>query len=224
MRVALRTKRIKATVFECRKCDQPIKPGDKYYEWKHNHAPVSRQHQEHGAPKQSELCTGKMSGVYAAIEGAEADIAAARKTDDPSGLADILTSCAESVNEVKDEYEQSKSNMPDSLQEGPTGELIQEKVDGLEQFADALESAASSDEIENWDMDEESPEPGEDHSDDCATKQEDDEADKKADEEPACTCGYDELESQKEEWETERDNKIEAAFDAAEQALGELSV
>lgn len=142
MWVHLRTKRIKATKFSCNRCDKPIIAGQAYYEWKHNHAPVSRRHQEHGAPKQSELCTGKMSGVYAATEALEEAITSARNSNDASGLEDALNECASSVREVGEEYSSNIDNMPESLQNGSTAEDMREKADALEAFADALENAA----------------------------------------------------------------------------------
>ena len=149
MRVALKTKNkgIKVETYSCRKCSEPIKAGEKYYQWQHKHQPPSRQHQSHGAPRQSELCTGKMSGVYAAIESVEDAI----NSGDPSGLADALNSAAESVREVAQEYEDNRSNMPDALQDGPTGTDMQEKSEALNTFADALESAASDSDISDWD-------------------------------------------------------------------------
>lgn len=222
MRVTLRTKRIKATEFQCRKCSEPIKPGDKYYEWKHNHAPVSRQHQSHGAPRTSELCTGKMSGVYAAIESVEDAVEAARKSGDASELAGELESAAESVREVATEYEESLGNMPESLQQSSSGESIQEKVDALNEFADSLESAASDSEITEWDMDEESPELGEDHADNCALNDVVEEVGEANDED--CNCGYAELQEKKETWEEERDNKLESACSHTEEAVQELSI
>lgn len=218
MRVHLRTKRIKATAFECDRCSEPIKVGESYFEWKHNHRPVSRRHQQHGGPRTSELCTGKMSGVYAAVEALEDDIAAGRKADDPSGLEDALNQAASSVREVADEYEQNIDNMPEGLQSSPTAEDMREKSEALNEFADALENAAS--EVADWDMDTESPEPGEDHSDDCAVNDEDGEEASSED----CNCGFEELTDAKEEWERERDEKIEEAFTTAENAAGELSI
>lgn len=217
MRVALKTKNkgVKRATYPCRKCAEPIVAGQQYYEWKHRHAEPSRQHHSHGAPRQSELCTGKMSGVYAAIEGVEDVIAAGRTADDPSGLADALTNAAEEVRQVKEEYEEGLSNMPDSLQSSSTGEQIQEKIDALEEFADALDNAATDSEIVDWDMDTERPEPGAEHDSDCAAEQ---------DEPGDCDCGYDELEAQRDEWETEQVEKIEAAFEHAENVLGELSI
>ncbi len=99
--------------------------------------------------RQSELCTGKMSGVYAAVE----NVAAVIDTGDPSGLVDALTEAAEQVREVAQEYEDNRSNMPEGLQEGPTGTDMQEKADALNEFADSLENAANDDEICNWEAD-----------------------------------------------------------------------
>ncbi len=153
MRVALKTKNkgIKHETYPCRKCSEPIKAGEKYYEWKHRYSAPSRQHQTHGHPRQSELCTGKMSGVYAAVE----NVAAVIDTGDPSGLVDALTEAAEQVREVAQEYEDNRSNMPEGLQEGPTGTDTQEKADALNEFADSLENAANDDEICNWEADDE---------------------------------------------------------------------
>lgn len=220
MRVALKTKNkgVKVAQYPCRKCKEPIVAGEKYYEWKHRYAPPSRQHQTHGAPRQSELCTSKMSAVYAAIESVEDVIASGRVADDASGLEDALNSAAEEVRNVAQEYEDGKSNMPDSLQQSSKGDEIQEKIDALNEFADSLENAAS--ETTDWDMDTESPEPGEDHTDECASQLREDEEETDRD----CDCKFDELEQAKEEWETERDEKLESAFSAAEEALQELSI
>lgn len=223
MRVALKTKNkgIKCETYPCRKCQEPIKAGEKYYEWKHRYAPPSRQHQTHGSPRQSELCTGKMSGVYAAQENVGDVIDAARQSSDCSGLADALTEAAESVREVAQEYEDNRSNMPEGLQEGPTGSDMQEKAEALNEFADSLESAASDSEITDWEADDE-PSTMLDHTDDCAINKEVEE--EGASDNEKCDCGFEDAESAYDEWETERDSKIEAACDAAQNAIDELSI
>ena len=121
-------------------------------------------------------------------------------------------------------------------------EKIQEKIDALEQFCDELDNAAS--ECEDWDMDSESPQPGEDHTAECASHNETPECDCGHDGQPDsdnnetcspdcasmqevysdCDCGYDELEQEKEQWEQEQKEKINAAFETAENAIGELSI
>jgi hypothetical protein len=220
MRVSLRTKRIKATEFKCNRCSEPIKVGEQYFEWKHNHAPVSRRHAQHGRPRTSELCTGKMSGVYAATEALEDAIAAGRASDDISGLEDALNECASSVREVAEEYENNVSNMPDSLQSSPTAEDMQEKASQLNEFADALESAAS--ELDT-DIEDEPEQTLDDCTDDCAISQ----ADLSQEYGPAdveCSCGYEEQKEAHEAWETETADKREEAFNVAENALQELSI
>lgn len=213
MRVKLKTKNkgVRVETYPCRKCQDPIKAGDKYFEWKHRHAPFSRQHATHGAPKQSELCSGKMSGVYAANEALEEVIS----TGNPDELASALESAAESVREVANEYEENRNNMPESLQNGNGGSDMEEKANALNEYADALEEAASDDAITNWDMDEESPEPGEDHTDACASNLQGDRD---------CDCGFDELEAKKAEWEQESEDKIAAAIDRAQEALDSFSL
>jgi hypothetical protein len=218
MRVKLKTKNkgIKVETYPCRKCEEPIKPGEQYYEWKHRNSPFSRQHQSHGAPKQSELCSGKMSGVYAATEELSDVIDAASRDNNPSSLADALMACAEAVREVAQEYEDNRGNMPEGLQDGNVGTDMQEKADALNDFADSLESAASDSEVTDWEMDTESPEPGEDHTEGCSINDEGDN--------PECDCGYAELEEAKDAWEQDRDDKIQAAIDCAQNALDELSI
>jgi len=55
----------------------------------------------------------------------------------------------QALEELRDETEESKSNMPDSLQEGSTGELMQERIDGLEEFIQELEGVEIPDEEES---------------------------------------------------------------------------
>jgi hypothetical protein len=66
------------------------------------------------------------------------------------------------VRAVAQEYEDNRGNMPDGLQDGNVGTDMQEKADALNKFADSLENAASDSEVTDWEMDTESPEPGED--------------------------------------------------------------
>lgn len=216
MRVKLKTKNkgIKQETYPCRKCSEPIKAGEKYYEWKHRHADPSRQHSTHGAPKQSELCTGKMSGVYAANEALEEAIA----SGDHGGLADALTSCAESVREVAQEYEDNRSNMPESLQDGTVGSEMEEKANSLNEYADELENAAGDASVTDWEYDEDEPEVMDDHTDECAvTKKCAEPGGEATDEE--CDCGYTDSEAKHDEWEQSKEEHEQEAIDRAREAL-----
>ena len=87
-----------------------------------------------------------MSGAYSAIEDAQDGIEAARKAGDASGVPELLRSCASEIESVRDEYQESYDNMGDNLQQGSTGEEINEKIEALTEFADSVNSKA--DEIE----------------------------------------------------------------------------
>lgn len=134
--------RAKGGSMKCVGCAHPIVKGETYFQWSikaQRGGTTYRQHTSHGHPKQSQLTNSKLSGAYAAIESAEASIAAASGKDD---LVEALESCASEIEQVRDEYQESLDNMPDGLQQGTTGQEIQEKIDALESFADSLNSAA----------------------------------------------------------------------------------
>lgn len=68
---------------------------------------------------------------------------------EPLDLAEEVQSLIDDIGALRDEQEEKKSNMPEGLQEGPTGELLQERYDNLD-------SAVS--ELEGIDMDYDEPE------------------------------------------------------------------
>lgn len=149
-RVATKTKSKAGKPYDCSRCAEPIKAGDKYYEWSFYRSSPTRQHESHGYPKPSQLTQSKLSGAYAAIEDAEETISTA---DNAADMAQALTTAAEEVCTVKDEYQESLDNMGDNLAQGSTGQEIQEKIDALEEFEGTLNDAAS--EIESGETPEE---------------------------------------------------------------------
>ncbi|MCH9712694.1 MAG: hypothetical protein K0U20_08740 [Proteobacteria bacterium] len=92
-------------------------------------------------PKQSQLTLSKMSGVYAADEAIDETIRADMTGEDiSSAIQDVITS----VEEVRDEYQESYDNMQDAFPSGcPTMEEIEEKVDTLDGWISELENAAN---------------------------------------------------------------------------------
>jgi hypothetical protein len=111
--------------------DAGIKKGDMYYSWSFRYG---GKRMSKTAPRPSQLTQSKMSGALAAGEGLEDAIAAATC---PQDLLDALDQAASEVTEVKEEYEESLNNM--ITQEGTIAEEMQEKIDGLEEWASALE-------------------------------------------------------------------------------------
>jgi len=142
-RVNTATKNKAGKEVQCGRCGKKIEPKEKYYHFKFRYGGKHYRCSAH-FPRPSELTQSKMSGVYAAIEGAEDSIAEIRAGKAPlTDLSSDLESTADEVESVRDEYQESLENMPEPLQGGPTGEEIQEKIDALETFAEELRSAAS---------------------------------------------------------------------------------
>lgn len=193
-----------AEPMRCCQCPSPIVRGERYYQWsiKRQRGGVTyRQHESHGAPRPSQLTESKMSGVYAAIESAEEAIAAAGSPED---VAEALRAAASDVEGVRDEYQESLDNMPEGLQQGDTGQQIEERVSNLEDFAQTLNDAA--DECESMETEE---------------ADEADEPEAQGDETPEQQA---EREQAKESAEQESaDNLLQAAQDRANEALGELN-
>lgn len=87
--------------------------------------------------RQSELTSGKMSQVYAAMETAE-DAIISWDGEDAEDVAAALRECADEVREVAQEYGDAAEAM------NSAGEAMQEKADNLESFADEIEAAADN--------------------------------------------------------------------------------
>lgn len=145
-RVKTKTARKQA---RCNFCQDPIKPGQKYYSWSFRNrlgpGTKMRKHVEHGSPKASELTRSKMGGAYAANEAAEEAIA---KADTPDDIASALRDCANAIEEVQNDYQEGLDNKPEGLRDADTE--TQDKIDQLSEFADSLNSAADDIEGEEF--------------------------------------------------------------------------
>lgn len=152
--------------FNCAKCGKPIVKGEGYYMWgikAQVGGTTYRQHVGCGMVKQSQLTHSKMSGAYAAIEACEEAIA---RAEEPGDLASALNDCATEIESVKDEYQESLDNMPEPLQQGPTGEEITEKVEALEEFYNVLTDKANDLDGEEFEDDQDDEEGREDRETD----------------------------------------------------------
>lgn len=96
-------------------------------------------------PRRSELTTsGPLSTYYAAIEALE-DAQAGWDHEDAEFLRSALEEAASTVREAVEEWESSLENMGDGLSQGSTGQLIQERIDYANEFADACDQAQIDD-------------------------------------------------------------------------------
>ena len=125
---------------QCGKCGTKIEKGKPYVFWAFmvggkggpNHI---RCGQAACYPKPSDLTQSEFwSGVYSLQEtGFSGDT-----IEDLESSRDGVVSELQSI---KDELENRLGNMPDGLQQGSTGELLQERIDALDSVISELESA-----------------------------------------------------------------------------------
>jgi hypothetical protein len=119
-----------------------IAKGDSYYYWKIKSAYGGTVYRSKTYPRPSQLNHG-FSGLLGDLQQ---DLAA---VNDLEGLA----SFAEEVRALGEEQDEKFNNMPEGLQQGSTGELLEERRDQCSEWADAIEEAANELEQELEELD-----------------------------------------------------------------------
>jgi hypothetical protein len=147
---------------QCARCVRTINKGEKYFMWglkSGRGGIVYRQHESCGRPRASQLTLGRLAGVYAAVETAEDAVKAA---GDCSDVKQALDECHGEIDSLKDEFQDSFDNMPEGLQQGDTGQLLERRIEQLDEFLTELENAANDiEEDEDLEVDDEDPKVGE---------------------------------------------------------------
>jgi len=138
--------------------DIGVEKGDTYYKWS-TRMTVGKSyrstiHRSKTMPTRSQLTS---SAFYSAIYGA---------FDDTSlSSSDDIRSLAEQVREIGQEEQSKLDNMPEGLQQGATGEMLQERIDACESSADELDSLADEMDQAETDHEEEELDEGEERED-----------------------------------------------------------
>lgn len=117
----------------CRVCGHEIQPGEMYRYFEPRYGPPVMYCAEH-YPARSHMTSSKLGPLYDAQ-----DDFAPSECENLEDLQSALSTIADTAREIASEYEESISNMPEGLQEGPTAEEMREKIDALESYADELE-------------------------------------------------------------------------------------
>lgn len=125
---------------KCGRCGVEIKKGDSYKWWKFRYggkrircaAPACH-------PKPSDLTQSAFLGTLYDIQET---LSEGIGTDDLGEMAGALRDAAEQFRDLGGECQGSLENMPEGLQQGDTGQLLQDRSDRCEEIADELESAA----------------------------------------------------------------------------------
>lgn len=110
-----------------------VKKGQEYYSWKFRHGGVQI---SLSYPKRQQLTqSGFLTQLYD-IEDWVGNISA----NDAEDLQSIRDDIVQEIENLMDETQGSLDNMPEQLQYSPTGELLQERIDGLEGWKSDLEA------------------------------------------------------------------------------------
>lgn len=110
-----------------------IKKGESYYWWKFR---FGARHVSKTYPKPQELTQSDfLKSVYDIQE--EVDKISGEDTDDLESQVSCIT---DEIRNLASEQEDKRSNMPDQLQDSGSGEMLQNRADSLNEWADELEN------------------------------------------------------------------------------------
>jgi hypothetical protein len=146
-----------------------IKKGKPYYWWRRRRPGAKCGYTCYSVtpPKPSQLTGSEfLSTVYGIQEGLEEMAVDSKEAAEE--FAQALRDAAEELRNLGSEQEEKAGNMPESLQESPTAELLRERATACEDMADKLETAAG--EVDEHTADWQDPDESEDED-----KEEDDE-------------------------------------------------
>jgi hypothetical protein len=110
-----------------------IEKGESYYWWAFKNG---GKHLSKTAPKASQLTRSNYLSQLYDLQDRIGEI----KAESPEDLESVVEELKSDLESLKEETEGSLENMPESLQSSPTGELLQERVDSLDNAISELES------------------------------------------------------------------------------------
>lgn len=130
----------------CGRCQCELPAGSSYLYWEFRFGGKRvRCTKPECAPRRSELT---QSEFYARVWDLQEQEREASTAEDLKKLIDNLTSDLE---EIRDEQQEKLDNMPEDLQQGSTGELLQERIDMIESALTELENVTLPEENDEGD-------------------------------------------------------------------------
>jgi len=133
-------------------------PGEDYFTWKFRYGGQHYRCADH-RPKSSELTQSKIGEIYAAIEGAQGDLAAIDRGDVTQSLEDIKSQVTQALQNVQDAVEQVKGEYEEAAEAFGNAGPNQEKAEELESPYDELDSGIQDVEGISTEPDEEDMDP-----------------------------------------------------------------
>jgi len=125
--------------YECSnsRCKKPIKVGDEYYRFSQSRFQPLRILCLACKPTRSQMTGSEfLSTMYAIEDGDIAGLSVEAIADDAQSFVEGIVGQLE---ELRDETEEKRDNMPESLQDAPTGEMLQGRVDSVDEMISELE-------------------------------------------------------------------------------------
>lgn len=125
-----------------RKDNPAVKKGESYWWWKFRHG---SKHYSKEKPKQSQLTQSEFLSTIYEIEERMENI-------DTGDLEGFIEQVKEDLETLRDETEEKLDNMPEQLQDGDTGMLLQGRIDAVDEMInefEAVEVEIDAGEIEN---------------------------------------------------------------------------
>jgi hypothetical protein len=135
---------------ECGCCGTKIKTGEAYRWWKFRYSgKFVRCFNPKCAPKPSQLISNPFQSALATIgEDIAGAIGEARNQVDPTIAISAVRDAAELLRDLGSEQQEKLDNMPEGLQQGDTGQLLENRANECEDKACTIESAADQAEID----------------------------------------------------------------------------
>jgi hypothetical protein len=130
-------------VKKARKDNAVCKKGESYYYWttrvtvgKSYHG---QKHFSKTSPKRSQLTNSDFLAQIYDIEDDQIGVLDAKDFKEADEIASEASNIADCIRQLGDEQSEKLSNMPEGLQQGSTGEMIQERMDECENMASQIE-------------------------------------------------------------------------------------
>lgn len=132
-----------------------IKKGESYYWWAFRVGRGSIKRYSKTPPRPSQLTNSEYMSSFLSLQEEIEDEAQGVKTkEDAESLAQFMRDKAEEYRTLGDEQQEKFDNMPEGLQSGDTGQLLECRKEACDRGAEELESAAdeleNDPEVENW--------------------------------------------------------------------------
>jgi len=131
-------------VEHARKDNVVCKKGESYYYWttritigKSYHG---QKHFSKTKPKRSALTNSDFLAQIYDIEDDQIGGLSALDFKEADDLSSEASNIADCIRQIGDEQDEKLSNMPEGLQQGSTGEMIQERIDECENMASQIDS------------------------------------------------------------------------------------